>query len=431
MQQSRTRFMVLTAAVFVIAFVARAGLTYQFVGFGSPPDANANSDQLDYEALAYHVVTGQGYAVTPGEPTARRTPGTSMALMPVYAVFGRSFLLGRMWFCLLSAMTCVWVVWLGTLVSGRVVGLLAGLGLALYPGHAYNAMHFVSETPFGFWLVPALVFTVLAIRRNRGGWRWDVLAGACWAMAVYARPNVLLVVPIAGGPALIAFIMRDRRFIKRFAVQALVLTLVLSPWVWRNAVVMGSPTISTITGYGLWGSHNDLTFNNPAYRGAWVKASMLIDAAHPLTGSEAEQNQQATRYGIEAIKANVGMMPRLVVAKLWRLVTPFEDTDNRIARLAFAVSWIAVLPVILIGMVTLWRRQRTSAFVLMLPILATIASTVVFYGSVRFRDAVAPAFIVLAAVGVEWIWSAVYSQRAHGREAGEFGTSDQVTARAA
>ncbi len=156
------RFTAAAVAIFLIALTARLGLTHRFVGLDAPPDAHANSDQLDYEVLAYHLVTGEGYAIHPGQPTASRTPGTSFTLAPVYAAFGRSFTAGRVWFCVLSALTCVLAVWLGTAGFNRAVGLSAGLGLALYPGHAYNAMHFVSETPFGFWMMLALVATAVA-----------------------------------------------------------------------------------------------------------------------------------------------------------------------------------------------------------------------------------------------------------------------------
>ncbi|MEZ6192990.1 MAG: glycosyltransferase family 39 protein [Phycisphaerales bacterium] len=401
MNLSTRHFTAAVVFIFLVALVARLGLTHRFVGLDAPPDISANSDQVDYEILAYHMTSGQGYAIVPGQPTATRTPGTSLTLAPVYALFGRSFALGRVWFCVLSALTCVLAVWLGTLCFNRVAGLFAGIGLALYPAHAYSAMHFVSETPFGFWMLSAMIATAYAYKRQRGGWGINVIAGVFWAMAVYSRPQLLLAVPIAGGLALLALAMRDREHFKGFAVQVVVLALVLSPWVLRNATVMGKPTLSTITGYGLWGSHNELTFNDPAYRGGWVKASELIDADHPLTGGEVERNAQATSYGKQMILAHIDQMPGLITAKLWRLVTPIKDTDNRIVQIAFAAGWIAVAPLMLIGLVVTFKRSPATAWLLLLPILATIASTVIYYGSDRFRDSVAPAFIVLAAVGVQ------------------------------
>lgn len=395
-------FVIGLIGVFLIALTARLALTHQFVGLDAPPDVNANSDQVDYEILAHHMTVGLGYAIVPGQPTATRTPGTSLTLAPVYAMFGRSFAMGRVWFCVLSALTCVLAVWLGTICFNRGVGLIAGIGLALYPAHAYSAMHFVSETPFGFWMLLALIVTAYGYKQQRGGWGVNILAGALWAMAVYTRPQLLLAVPIAGGLAVLASVMRDREHLKRFAVQAAVLALVLSPWVMRNAVVMGKPTLSTITGYGLWGSHNELTFKDPAYRGGWIKASELIDADHPLSGGEVERNAQATRYGKQAILAHIDRMPGLVTAKLWRLVTPIKDTDNRMVQIAFAGGWFLVAPLMLIGLAVAFKRTPATAWLLMLPILATVASTVIYYGSDRFRDSVAPSFIIFAAAGVCW-----------------------------
>jgi 4-amino-4-deoxy-L-arabinose transferase-like glycosyltransferase len=423
------RFAAGLVLIFLIAFAARLALTHQFVGLGAPPDAHANSDQVDYELLAYHLVTGRGYAITPGTPTASRTPGTSLTLSPAYAVFGRSFTAGRVWFCLLSALTCVLVGWFGWTCFNHMIGLLAGLGLAVYPAHAYSAMHFVSETPFGFWLMLALISAAYATKRQRGGWGIDVLAGGCWAMAVYTRPQLLLAVPIAGGIVAVVYVLRDRSYLKHWAVQVVVLALVLSPWVMRNATVMGKPTLSTITGYGLWGSHNDLTFNDPAYRGAWVKTSDLVDADHPLTGNEVERNDQATRYGLDAIRANTDKMPSLIAAKLWRLATPFKETDNQLVRLTFAVSWIVIAPLVLLGMISAFRRAPAVGWLLLLPILATVASTVIFYGSVRFRDAVAPVLLVFAAVGLHQLIRAAVQRRATGPAASL--ESSQETTRAA
>ena len=415
MNPTTRRFTAGLILIFLIAFAARLALTHRFVGLTAPPDANANSDQVDYEVLAYHLVTGQGYAITPGKPTATRTPGTSLTLAPIYAVFGRSFVAGRIWFSLLSAVTCVLAAWLGAICFNRAVGLLAGVGLALYPAHAYNAMHFVSETPFGFYLTLALIASVYAHNRRQGGaatkWTLDALAGVCWAMAIYTRPQLLLAVPIAGMLALIAFILRNREHLKQFAVQVAVLSLVLSPWVIRNADVLGKPTMSTISGYGLWGSHNERTFNDPAQRGGWVKASLLIDADHPLSGGEVQRNDQATRYGLNAIRAHADKMPALIAAKLMRLVSPIKDTGNRLVQVAFATSWLAVAPLLLIGLFSSLKRSPATAWLLLIPILATLASTVIFYGSDRFRDSVAPVFLIFAALGLQQLCRRVNRQR--------------------
>ncbi len=76
------------AGLFVIALLAfalRVAVAAKFQGLAAPPDAASNPDPLDYEAFAWSVADGHGYALADGTRTARRPPGTSVALLPVYA----------------------------------------------------------------------------------------------------------------------------------------------------------------------------------------------------------------------------------------------------------------------------------------------------------------------------------------------------------
>ena len=83
--------------IFLLALAVRWTATGLFVGFASPPDASANPDQLDYEATAHQLSLGNGFAVD-GEASYFRSPGTSLALAPVYMAAGRSWVAGRLWF---------------------------------------------------------------------------------------------------------------------------------------------------------------------------------------------------------------------------------------------------------------------------------------------------------------------------------------------
>ncbi len=88
------------AAIVLLALTIRLMLTARFVGLDSPPDEAAGGlDVVDYEGLAWRTVSGAGYVLELGEPTARRAPGTSFALIPIYLIFGRSYLAAHVWFC--------------------------------------------------------------------------------------------------------------------------------------------------------------------------------------------------------------------------------------------------------------------------------------------------------------------------------------------
>ena len=399
MRVSRHHFAVWLGVVFVAALALRVGVTSHFVGLSSPPDFDANPDQIDYEMFAYQMSIGKGYSLETGEPTARRAPGTSLILLPVYKVFGHSFAAGRLWMCLLSALTCLIVGWIGKACFGPVTGLIAAAWLAVYPGHFYYTMHFVSETPYGFWLAAGLALTIVAVRKPSLG--ANIAAGVCWAMAVLTRPPIIFALPVA---LLLALLTGPKEVrltnLKRWAIQACVIIAVMSPWVARNAVVMGKPTLVTISGLGFWGSNNALVLQDASLRGGWVKHSRLSKELRLLRGSEIEKDATAWRYGLEFVQGHLPQMPALIMAKLYRLVWPFSDTPNLAVRWAFALAWMTLAPFLVIGLVQGVRRAPGLSLVLMLPLAAIFITAVIYYGSDRFRDSCASAFIVFAALGL-------------------------------
>ncbi len=416
MLSKRTFFIVLTATV-ILAFAIRVGLAVKFVGLDSPPDFSANPDQIDYELFAYRVSIGAGYTFEDGTPTARRSPGTSWSLLPVYAVAGRSFAAARLWFCLLSAATCLAVAWIGSQLAGRGAGLLAAGLLAVYPGHAYYAMHFVSEVPYGLCLALGVAATIRALRGASG--RFSVLAGVCFGFGILCRTQLTLLVPVALATLALLFPRTERGawmgHARRVALQSVVVAAVLAPWLIRNHAVFGKPVLTNIAGLGVWGAHNPITFNDPDARGTWLRTSELEQRFGKLPDGEVLKDEEAKRRGMASIAVNLPRLPQIVAYKLGRFVWPFMDTPNQIVFWAFGLAWIAVMPLIFIGVRWTWRTASQGTLILLLPIASTVATVMLFYGSVRFRDSIAPLFITLAGVGAARVLAAMVARFA-GRE---------------
>jgi hypothetical protein len=59
-----------------------------------------------------------------------------------------------------------------------------------------------------------------------------------------------------------------------------------------------------------------------------------------------------------------------------------------------------VLPFVIYGVMVCWHQDTEATVILLLPILATVLSTLVFYGLIRFRDSTAPILAILAASGL-------------------------------
>jgi 4-amino-4-deoxy-L-arabinose transferase-like glycosyltransferase len=383
--------------IFLVALALRLSFTIIFQGLSSPPDYDAQPDQVEYEQLAFHLSAEKGYSTPSGVPTAHRPPGTSLVLFPIYAVFGHSFVWGRLWFCFLSAITCLATAYLAKQCYGSLTAVVSAVWLAVYPGHFYYAMHFVSEGPYGLFITLACGFTLQALNSMKSITGSDVIAGVGWGIAILIRPQIIFAVPIAWLFLFFSSHDRRRRNGVHLTVQTCLLISVLVPWGIRNVVVMGKPTLSTVGGYTFWGAHNETVLHDPHLRGSWVRTSDLVDEQHPITGTEIEREEAMWRYGFEFVNRNLAQMPTLVAMKIWRMVSPFSDTPNSAVFWAFAVGWLITMPFVLGGIVLGIQNNRDVTVILLIPILATFVSVIVFYGSERFRDSISPLFVIFAA----------------------------------
>lgn len=381
----------------------RVGVTARFQGLSAAPNVSANPDSGEYELLAYNVSAGIGYVFRAGVPTAARPPGTPLTFLPPYLLLGRSFLAERCWIIFLSALTCVIAAWLGTQLANPLVGNLAGVWLAVYPGHFYYTMHFLSEPVYGFWLSLSVALTVCALRRN-AIWA-DVSAGLLWGMAVLTRVELLVAMPLVWIAYIVAHRATKRLVLKHLTVQTLIVGALVSIWVLRNLLMIGVPSLSTQRGVAFWGAHNAITFTDPHYGGSWLEYFSLpsVKATEPLRGSEGDRDRQAWNYGVAAVQHNLRHVPRLEILKLRRLLSPFFETSNRAALWALAIGWLITAPFVLLGVWRIVARSRADWLLwtpVLLPILSTVVMCEIFYGGARFRDAVSPLFVVVAAYGI-------------------------------
>lgn len=384
-------------AIAGVALIIRLAAAQLFVGLASEPRGSAQPDQIDYEYLAWSVVSNGRYAMPNGAATAHRPPGTSLMLLPVYATVGRSFAVARVWFCVLGAATCIFTGLLArALFRSETAGLAAASLLAVYPGHFYYSLHFVSEVPFGLFTALALWLVMTPVSSSRWRLAADLGAGASAGLAALTRPQMLLLPALAAAVAVV--VRPGRAALARAAVVAAAFALCLAPWVARNVAVMGRATLSTVGGYTFWGAHNR-TILAPELTGLWVRTSDLTDPTHPLTDDEVANEAASWRYGMEFVRTHMGDMPRLVTWKLIRLVAPFEPTSNRAVYWAFAIAWIAIAPLVIVGIREVMRAGPTAASVALLPLATTLVTVLIFYGSIRFRDSNAPVLAALAGGG--------------------------------
>lgn len=396
---SKRSYILGLAVITLLAWALRLAVTERFVGLASPPDPADGLDQLDYELFAYRMSQGLGYTLADGTPSARRAPGTSLVILPVYWLLGRSYLAARLWITALSALTCWAAAWVVRPTCGAWAALLTAAGVAVNPGLFYYAIHLWSEAPFCLFVTLATGFSLRSWKEDRPGHR--LAAGLCWGLACLTRPQVLFMAPFL----LLAWCWADqalrRRLVREVAWQSAIVVILAAPWVIRNYWVLGKPTMATLVGsHTFWGAHNDRTFHDPRVRGLWITLSEIPHAPLPLPKDELAQERVAWNLGLASLRNNWQLLPQLAVWKLYRLLTPFEDTANRQAYWVFAWGWIVTIPWLPWGWGELARRDPSLLRLIALQIAATVLCTLVFYGAIRFRHALEPQLMMLAAMGM-------------------------------
>lgn len=166
-QKFFTAKLIMVLLIFLVAFAVRLVMNAYFQGLSAPPDADMGADGGQYDKLAVNLLEGKGYSLWTG-PTAFRAPGLSLLLWLIYRVFGASnYVAARVIFCIIGALTCVVVYFIGKELVSEKIGLIASSILALYPHHAYYSMHFLTEPLFTLMLAVAILCFAKLYRSRR------------------------------------------------------------------------------------------------------------------------------------------------------------------------------------------------------------------------------------------------------------------------
>ena len=174
----------------------------------------------------------------------------------------------------------------------------------------------------------------------------------------------------------------------------------------RNRLVVGSATISTVGAATFVGAHNPFTFYAPAHLGSWV-TPIEEHLGASLPREEFAQAKARWSHGLAFVKAHWKRVPYIEWCKIRNILGVFLETDNRTTCLSFAAAWLITGPFVLLGLVLLLRSRPFEGIVAMSPLLALLATTLIFYGSIRFRQSAEPTLVMVAAHGASVMATAV------------------------
>jgi len=212
------------------------------------------ADPSEYNQLAKNLASGEGYRFVGikehpmtnlGErlktPTARRPPLYPLLISLVYSLFGERYRIIFLLQCLFDVVTMLAAFAIASRLFQRAeVALLAAGFVACYPPFFQQNIVLMSES-LGTVLMTLFFLALIVALSNNRVWLF-ALSGLLLGSCALVRPDALaLSVAI---PIVLLFVLRKGKQSWRRAVWSSLAILVcfwlaISPWVIRNAVVLG------------------------------------------------------------------------------------------------------------------------------------------------------------------------------------------------
>ncbi|HJX48707.1 MAG TPA: glycosyltransferase family 39 protein [Gaiellaceae bacterium] len=196
------------------------------------------------------------FGFIPGEPSAYTQPLYGWFLIPVYWIFGRSWLSIGLAQIVLAVVTALLVYEIGRRLLGARAGIAAAAIATLNPYLIWHDVH-VNREIVDQVCAAALVLLTLAVA-DRPSRRLAALLGVVTGLAMLGNTR-LAAVPVICAAYLVWRLPRAR---SSAVVAALVLcgaAVAVAPWLVRNKVQLGCFAITT-DGRALWKANNPQTY---------------------------------------------------------------------------------------------------------------------------------------------------------------------------
>ena len=370
-----------------------------------------------YALLARELAAGHGYGFPGQGPTAFRVPFYPLFLTATGGGSGGFFTVALAQ----SAVSAGTVALAGLLSRDRFgprAGLWAAAIAAIYP---YFVVHDTALQESGLFACLAALATWLLWRLGRRpSTGLALVTGAALGLALLTRATLLPFALLALG----WLVWRGRALA---AVVVLAASLaVLSPWLGWSYALTGRASLGTEAGQSLWGGNNPRTFDDYPERSidlsraaAWAAlAQAQRDALLRL--SEDERDDRLWGMGVAWIAAHPADAALGATRKLGAAFGPLPSP--RKGTMATAVYLLSYGPVLLLGLLGLWReRRRWRHDALIHAHFAAFAAVTALFWAHTSHRAYLDVYLIVFAAG----WLAGRAQAAGWRRRASAAASDE------
>lgn len=271
--------------ILAVGFALR--VIFGLVGFGALNRVGASGwwdrGYTAFGEIAVSIVEGRGFRL--GQFQAARPPLYPLLLAGVYRVGGRSDMLPILVQAAIGTATVLMTYLIARAGFDRKTGLLSAALVTVYP--YYVAHDTAQQDTVLFTFLTATTVYALIVARGRQGRGREVVAGGCAGLTLLCRESLLPFLPLAAGWLAFRVGSSSRRLV---AVTAFLTAaaVVVSPWLARNAIVLGAPVFSSRLGLRVWIGQNPATLAHYPWESIDLSTRVALASL-----SEAEQAEVA------------------------------------------------------------------------------------------------------------------------------------------
>ena len=349
------------------------------------------------------------FAVEAGRPTAKFPPAYPPIVAFVFKIFGvystPSALVLFLLQSIFSGLAAVCLLALGNRLFNKTVGILAGLGWAVYPSSLFQSAAQIWYSELSILLLLALILIATRLTPAKLSFPLAILGGVSGLLVLTDSAMLSYVVII---PVWVLVVLRIpwKAWIWPLAAWGLAAAVVFSPWAARNWKVFGSPNVLK-SNFGM-----ELFFgNNPFSTGGTLDgernqalaALPQDDLARARAESENAHFALLGRHATAWIQEHPIAFLKLTAIRWWYYWGKFPSVGPDRFRHYSWFHFVWYLPVALLAAAALVNRSTWSAPLFLLVLFLVIYPLPYYITHVqqyRYRYPVEPVLVLLAAVPV-------------------------------
>ncbi|GEM_PF-772164 len=370
-------------------------------------------DTVHWDKAASAILNGEGFGTGYSfsslgfDKEYSLEPAYPIFLAGIYGVFGRNFLIVRIFQCLMGAAVCYLVFLIGAKVFNRNAGIIASAIAAFYPLHIFISGMLYPTLLFTFFIAMT-IFSLLKIDESES-YLYPILAGLFLALATQTIPIIFAFYPFAAF-WLLAFVKKPhaQRW-KHLLVTFSIAFLALLPWTIRNYLVFGKivPVRASFSDQLLKVKVNvDSDMKVDLYKDD-VKNSGI---GQTELGRQIESMQSKNFWNkiSSVVLDNPRNFLKRYIGEFFHFWIFYPDPDRVITKnkyLSPFTKWVSIFsfsPIFLFSIIGLFGSKRVlrNSILLVFIIFSLVLAYSFFITQMRYRIPIEPYMIIFAGIGL-------------------------------